>query len=80
MSQVNAVNVKPSTQDSPLSASPDGSCWLVPLRTKGEVEANIGTGTFTRSPEIVVAEHSLILTVDVYIVEIPTRSTNAILE
>jgi hypothetical protein len=80
MSQVHAVNVKVSTQDSLLSASPDTSCRLVPLRTKGEVEANNGTGAVTRSPESVVAEHFLILTVDVYIVEIPTRSTNAILE
>jgi hypothetical protein len=75
MSQVHAFNVKASTTD-----SPNRSCRLVPLRTKGEVEANNKTGAVTRSSESVIAEHSLILAVDVYIVEIPIRSTSAILE
>jgi hypothetical protein len=80
MSQVHAVNVTASTSESLLSSSPNGSCRLVPLRTKGEVEANNKTGVVTRSSESVIGEHPLILAVDVYIVEIPTRSASAILE
>jgi len=48
MSQVQAINVKVSTQESLLSASPYGSCQLVHLRTKGEVQASNETGTVTR--------------------------------
>ncbi len=80
MSEVHAVNVKVSTSDSLLSGSSDSICRLVPLRTKGELEANNRTGTITKSQKGVVAEHSLTLVVDVYIVEIPTRSTSTILE
>jgi len=44
MSQVHAINVKVST------SSPDGSCQLVPLRTKCEVEANNGMGANHKIP------------------------------
>lgn len=54
MNQVHTANVKVSTQDGILAASPDSSCRLIHLRTKGEVEADNGTGAVTRSPESIL--------------------------